>query len=145
MHWRWRQSIIKHEQLTTIYKIVYLLAARVKEILEFYYITVLKTPHYLQFSVLKRDSNIYSLNSNFQMRKFQMQTLKRLSCSTFLMATSSPLSHSLAWNTTPKLPLPMTLVSEYDTSWGRSGPWPGVATTVVTLEPSLPKQIRAFY
>jgi hypothetical protein len=61
-----------------------------------------------------------------------------LSCKTFLMATSSPVSHNLAWKTTPKLPFPMTLVSEYETSCGLSGPWPGVATTVVTLDPSLP-------
>lgn len=66
-------------------------------------------------------------------------TLNRLSWSTFLMATISPESHSFAWYTTPKLPFPMTLVSVYDTSWGLSGPWPGVATTVVTLPPSLPE------
>lgn len=65
-------------------------------------------------------------------------TLNLLSCKTFLMATSSPVSHNLAWKTTPKLPFPMTLVSEYETSCGLSGPWPGVATTVVTLDPSLP-------
>lgn len=65
-------------------------------------------------------------------------TLNRLSCKTFLIATNSPVSHSFAWKTTPKLPLPMTFVSVYDTSWTRSAPWPGVATTVVTFDPSLP-------
>lgn len=67
-----------------------------------------------------------------------MLTLNRLSWRTFLIATISPESQSFAWYTTPKLPLPMTLVSVYATSWGRSGPAPGVATTVVTLLPSLP-------
>lgn len=67
-----------------------------------------------------------------------MLTLNLLSWRTFLMATISPESQSFAWYTTPKLPLPMTLVSVYATSWGRSGPAPGVATTVVTLLPSLP-------
>ena len=33
----------------------------------------------------------------------------RLSCRTFLMATISPVSQSLAWYTTPKLPFPITL------------------------------------
>lgn len=68
----------------------------------------------------------------------KMLTLNRLSWRTFLIATISPESQSFAWYTTPKLPLPMTLVSVYATSWGRSGPAPGVATTVVTLLPSLP-------
>jgi hypothetical protein len=36
-------------------------------------------------------------------------TLKRLSCSTFLMATVSPVSWIFASNTTPKDPFPMTL------------------------------------
>lgn len=65
-------------------------------------------------------------------------TLNRLSCKTFLIATNSPVSHNLAWKTTPKLPLPITRVSVYETSCTRSEPWPGVATTVVTFEPSLP-------
>lgn len=68
----------------------------------------------------------------------QKLTLNLLSCNTFLIATSSPVSQSVAWKTTPKLPLPITLVSVYDTSCGLSGPWPAVATTVVTFEPSLP-------
>lgn len=49
-------------------------------------------------------------------------TLNLLSCSTFLIATVSPVSHNLALYTTPKLPLPITIVSVYDTSNGRSGP-----------------------
>ncbi len=69
--------------------------------------------------------------------KSYMYTLNRLSCRTFLIATSSLESHSLAWYTTPNEPLPITLVSVYETSCGRSEPCPGVATTVVTLLPSL--------
>lgn len=38
-------------------------------------------------------------------------TLNLLSCNTFLMATSSPESQSLAWYTTPNDPFPITLVS----------------------------------
>lgn len=68
-----------------------------------------------------------------------MLTLNRLSCKTFLMATNSFVSISFAWKTTPKLPFPITRVSVYDTSCTRSDPWPGVATTVVTFAPSLPK------
>ncbi len=81
----------------------------------------------------------YILFLTHSIRSRYIHTLKRLSCRTFLMATSSPVSLSLAWYTTPNDPLPMTLVSVYDTSCGRSGPCPGVATTVVTLLPSLPK------
>lgn len=66
-------------------------------------------------------------------------TLNRLSCRTFLMATNSLVSTNFAWKTTPKLPLPMTRVSVYDTSCARSDPWPGVATTVVIFVPSLPE------
>ena len=42
-------------------------------------------------------------------------TLKRLSCSTFLMATTSPDASTVAWNTTPKLPLPTTCSAQYVT------------------------------
>lgn len=65
-------------------------------------------------------------------------TLNLLSWSTFFMATISWLSMSRAWYTTPKEPFPITLMSVYETSWGRSGPCPGVATTVVTF-PLSPK------
>lgn len=87
------------------------------------------------------NSRFCSTKENLDKLKFLRRlnlTLNLLSCKTFLIATSSPLSHNLAWKTTPKLPFPMTFVSEYETSWGRSGPWPGVATTVVTFDPSLP-------
>lgn len=65
-------------------------------------------------------------------------TLNLLSWSTFFMATISWLSMSRAWYTTPNEPFPITLMSVYETSWGRSGPCPGVATTVVTF-PLSPK------
>lgn len=39
-------------------------------------------------------------------------TLNRLSCSTFLMATVSPVSAIVASNTMPKEPLPMILSAE---------------------------------
>jgi hypothetical protein len=52
-------------------------------------------------------------------------TLKRLSCSTRLMAASSPEGDSLVWKTTPKEPLPtilhwvycISLVSPVSPSW----------------------------
>lgn len=75
-------------------------------------------------------------------KSLRIRTLNRLSCKTFLMATNSLVSISFAWKTTPKLPFPITRVSVYDTSCTRSDPWPGVATTVVTLAPSLPKLNR---
>lgn len=40
--------------------------------------------------------------------------LNRLSCSTFLMATTSRVSSSVAWNTTPKDPCPMMRSAEYE-------------------------------
>ena len=46
-----------------------------------------------------------------------------LSWSTFLIATISPESHSLAWYTTPKLPFPMTCTVGVVTMSGPRGSW----------------------
>lgn len=54
MHWR--RFRITTKVITTINKMIYLFAAGVEKVFEFYYVTVLKTPHNLQFSVLKRKS-----------------------------------------------------------------------------------------
>ena len=42
--------------------------------------------------------------------KCHRRTLNLLSCRTFLIATRSPLSHNLAWYTTPNEPFPITCV-----------------------------------
>lgn len=96
-------------------------------------------------SVISPNGNFYCIFHNVfhEIGKLiGILTLNRLSCKTFLMATNSLVSISFAWKTTPKLPFPITRVSVYETSWTRSDPWPGVATTVVTFAPSLPAMKR---
>ena len=89
-------------------------------------------------SLINQIIKTIDLNHNQYQSRFPQPTLNLLSCSTFLIATNSPSSTSLAWYTTPKEPLPMALVSVKEISCCLSGPWPFVATTVVCLHMSRP-------
>lgn len=78
----------------------------VKECFQRHDIWMRHATHDLQFSVLQavacKKSKINPPDETFN-------TLNRLSCSTFFIATSSPVRKSLAWYTTPNEPLPATL------------------------------------
>jgi hypothetical protein len=82
--------------------------------------------HDLQFTVLLRISTRQWHSGH--MRK---PTLKRLSCSTRLMAASSPLGESLVWKTTPNEPLPTILHCVYAKSL-YSPVWPSWTFSRIT-------------
>lgn len=83
----------------------------VVECLEFDNVGMADNAHDLQFSVLCIGERRWS--SREAARAISMLTLKRLSCSTRLMAASSPDGDNFVWNTTPKLPLPTILHCVY--------------------------------
>jgi hypothetical protein len=87
----------------------YPLAIVVEECLEFDNVWMPDDAHDLQFTVLLRVSSCVVAFWGRLCRP----TLKRLSCSTRLMAASSPLGDSLVWKTTPKEPLPTILHCVY--------------------------------
>lgn len=88
----------------------YAIAIVVEEGFELDYVGVAHNAHDLKFTVLARVSPGMLAGGDTSHGR---PTLKRLSCSTRLMAASSPLGDSLVWNTTPKEPLPTILHCVY--------------------------------
>lgn len=89
----------------------YPLASGIEAVLQSNNVRVREHLHDLQLSVLKACVSTTS-DTN---KSGGSVTLKRLSWSTFLMATTSFVPTTCAWNTTPKLPFPITLSALYET------------------------------
>ena len=87
------RDVLQHEVQVDL---VLLLSAGVEEIQEAHDVAVIQPSHYLEFAVLKpeRRKSYVSVPSPLTIRR-EMTHL--LSCKTFLIATISPVSQSLAW------------------------------------------------
>lgn len=80
-------------------------AVGVIEGLELNDVGVVDNAHNLKLTVLANSLSIHVVSTKYRDRN----TLKRLSCSTRLMAASSPDGESFVWKTTPNEPLPTIL------------------------------------
>jgi hypothetical protein len=105
----WLKRLVARTPRGRILVDTYPLAIVIEEGLELDNIGMPDDAHDLQFTVLLRVSCCAIAFSGRRCKP----TLKRLSCSTRLMAASSPLGESLVWNTTPKEPLPTILHCVY--------------------------------
>lgn len=103
------QNISSSSQGVWFHAGTYPLAIVVEEGLELDNVGVPDNAHDLQLTVLV----IVSADSTTHHDRMRGLTLNRLSCSTRLMAASSPLGESLVWKTTPKEPLPTILHCVY--------------------------------
>jgi hypothetical protein len=86
----------------------YPFAVVVEEGLELHNVGMADDAHDLEFAILLASVMLVGWQ-----RVTRKRTLKRLSCSTRLMAASSPLGDSFVWKTTPKEPFPTILHCVY--------------------------------